>query len=698
MTVLTGAIIGSYRLIEPIGRGGMGEVYRAEHVRLGSQAAIKMLLRGLAGQPEFLARFDQEARSTASLQHPHILEVLDYGDWDGIPYLVMPYLPGGTLRDRLGRGPLPRGEAIRFLDALADALDYAHGQGIVHRDVKPANILLDMRGRPRLSDFGIAHAANDDGHLTTTGALIGTPEYMAPEQAQGAADGRADLYALAVIAYEMLVGRPPFQGKTSIEILLQHQQATVPLDPLRAVHPPLPVELEAVLQRALAKAPDERYQSGSSLAAAVAAALEAGRTGAATLAGMTTGELTIRTAVSSTKTGRTALTPARPPDRPRSITLVAFALGLALLMAAGVLAVALGLPGRLGSGTPASVGAVAPTPDSMTMTPTVASAPPVGSGGAAPLPPTATPIVEAEPRAGAVISGHRPTTTATIAAVPTPFPTASPVPAGPSRAEVEALRASVLSALLALPGTSSGTFIPIAQPEAAVADDPGMVLPAASIIKLAVAGAAYQRVSERRLDPVRPFTLARADKVGGTGILREQPDGTTYSLNQLVETMLVYSDNTATNMIIDRLGGIDAVNAFIVRQGLPNTRMRRKLADFEAQARGLENTTSSGDIAAYLQQLLRGQVVDRATSERILRILETRARQDPNWLLSQLPSGTRAAHISGTLPGVRGDAGIIWAGPQPYILVLFAVDSNERGMEEAIARASADVYRAVGGQ
>ncbi len=266
MSVPDGRVLGAYRLEERIGKGGMGEVYRATHLRLGREAAVKVLPTNLAQEPDFLKRFEREASSAASLTHPHILQVYDYGEQDSTPYLVMPYIKGGTLKDRLERGTVAPHLMVKYLTEVADALDYAHRKGIIHRDVKPANILIDDDERAYLADFGIAKALEGSDSLTQTGLGVGTPEYMAPEQAQGRADTRSDLYALGIMVYQMIVGKVPFSGASTVEVLMKHLQEPVPLD---ALHGPMAQQFGPLLQRALAKDPDHRYQTGRELMANV---------------------------------------------------------------------------------------------------------------------------------------------------------------------------------------------------------------------------------------------------------------------------------------------------------------------------------------------------------------------------------------------------------------------------------------------
>ncbi len=238
----------------------MATVYRGFDTRLERPVAIKVIRTDYNREPEFLKRFEREARALAQLNHPHIVKVLDVGEHEGLPFVVMEFLGGGTLRARIGQ-PLAPAEAARFILPIARALDYAHQLGVIHRDVKPANILLTDRGEPSLSDFGIAKILErrETTELTATGMGVGTPDYMAPEQWQGRASPQSDLYALGVVLYELLTGRRPYVADTPVAVLLKH--ASDPLPPPRQFAPGLPVAVEQVLVKALAKKPEDRYAS-----------------------------------------------------------------------------------------------------------------------------------------------------------------------------------------------------------------------------------------------------------------------------------------------------------------------------------------------------------------------------------------------------------------------------------------------------
>jgi serine/threonine-protein kinase len=253
-----GAQVGPYKILGELGQGGMATVYRAYQPALEREVALKILPDFLIEEPGFKTRFHREAVAVARLQHPNILSVFDHGEQNGVTYIVSEYVEGGTLAARLG-APIQLDYCVRILRPIADALDYAHSEGVVHRDVKPSNILLDRRGVPILSDFGLARMAEtrESDRLTQTGAAVGTPTYMSPEQCAGEEVGPpADIYALAVIAYEMVTGRVPFAGPTPLAVMSAHQLKPPPMP--RKLNPSLPSAVEAPLLAGLAKDPDDR--------------------------------------------------------------------------------------------------------------------------------------------------------------------------------------------------------------------------------------------------------------------------------------------------------------------------------------------------------------------------------------------------------------------------------------------------------
>src|SRR5215204_4784318 len=262
-TLQPGQMLGSYRIINQIGQGGMATVYKAYQASMDRNVAVKVLPGQLAESAEFMQRFQQEARIIARLEHPHILPVFDYGENDGIPYFVMRYLEAGSLKDKMALGPLTLAEIDRVFTQLADALGYAHARGIVHRDLKPANALVDSDGNLFLTDFGIAKLLESASpRLTQTDAIMGTPAYISPEQAQAQkVDQRSDIYSLGIILYEMVTGQVPFTADTPLAIILKHISDPMPLPSL--LKPDIPPSIERVILKALAKEPGDRFATAA---------------------------------------------------------------------------------------------------------------------------------------------------------------------------------------------------------------------------------------------------------------------------------------------------------------------------------------------------------------------------------------------------------------------------------------------------
>lgn len=264
---------GRYIIKSEIGRGGMATVILAYDPRFERDVAIKVLPREFLHDTQFRARFEREAKTVALLEHPAIVPVYDFGEEEGQPYIVMRYMSGGSLADRMRQGAISTNEVIQIFNRLGPALDAAHARGIIHRDLKPGNILFDQYGNAFLSDFGIARMAHTSGVTLTGGNILGTPAYMSPEQVQGdkEIDGRSDIYAMGVILYQLLTGNAPYQATTPARVMMMH--ILEPIPDIRVARPNLPDGIANLINKAMAKEPDDRYQTMGEMAEQLATAM-----------------------------------------------------------------------------------------------------------------------------------------------------------------------------------------------------------------------------------------------------------------------------------------------------------------------------------------------------------------------------------------------------------------------------------------
>ncbi|MBI4768926.1 MAG: protein kinase [Chloroflexi bacterium] len=427
MSDLSRTTLGSYQVLSEIGRGGMAVVYKAYQPAFQRKVALKLINQALAAQSGFAARFEQEARVIASLEHPHILPVYDYGREGKHTYLVMRLIESGTLEDLIrGKGRLEPAQAARILSQTASALDHAHARGIIHRDLKPSNIMLDPAGNAYLTDFGIAKVLQSNLNLTTGTGIIGTPAYMSPEQITGQPlDGRSDVYSLGVVLFEMLAGKQPFTGDTPISVLVKRISEDAP--PLRTAVPEIPPAVEAVVLRALTRDPAERFPSAGGLAAAFDAAVRGLTTVAPTprLSTLASGPDPLRVTGPAPPTRFPAGAPPPSPTggappagrRPGVFLIGGLALiGLLALMAvAGVIGLATGLIPSAMSPAPTATAPVVAAPASTTQS---EASPEPGASQTAETAPTLqpTPRAAAVPPAGRVVFGAaaRPGDTVTV--------------------------------------------------------------------------------------------------------------------------------------------------------------------------------------------------------------------------------------------------------------------------------------------
>lgn len=430
MPVTTGQRLGRYRLGRRVGSGGMAEVWEAQDESLHRPVAVKVILDAVSREPTFTERFVREARTIAGLEHPHILPIYDFGQEGDAVYLVMPLVSGGSLKDRLG-GPVSPAAALDWISGVASALDYAHARGVLHRDVKPANILMDKKDRPLLADFGLAKSVGDStAGLTATGAVMGTPTYMSPEQAMASSlDGRSDQYSLGIIAFQLIAGVVPFTADSPLVVLHKHLQEPPP--PPSRLNPKLSPAIDQVIERALRKNPADRYARCEDFSEALAEAFGGlGEVEQATQP-LRTSE---RARVAAPKHGASEnITGVVSPQR-RRMGVLAGAAGLAAAMLAAIL---LWNKGKAPPGT-------SPMPSPAVLPPPSATAAASPTQTPVPLPPTlqaVAPIAPASPEARAAAtptSGPAPrarpqaTAAPALPAHPTPAPVYQPTPVPPA--------------------------------------------------------------------------------------------------------------------------------------------------------------------------------------------------------------------------------------------------------------------------
>jgi tRNA A-37 threonylcarbamoyl transferase component Bud32/glucose/arabinose dehydrogenase len=543
MADLIGQHLGQYEIVALLGEGGMATVYRARQVSIGRDVAIKIIESKLARNPEFVRRFEREARTVAQLSQIHILKVFDYGQQDDLIYLVMELLAGGSLEDLIRLGALTVDRAARLLEQVGSALDYAHERGVIHRDLKPANVLLDERGDAHLTDFGIAKMLSENTVLTQSGIAIGTPAYMSPEQWLGQpVDNRADIYALGVMLYEMLSGALPFNADTPFGMM--HKHVYDPPPPIREWRPDLPPGVDEVLQEALSKEREKRFQTTEAMVQAFKAAIGAKATPAQLVLG------------SPDPTPRSTLSRIRTRHWGRTDVL---SLGMAITVLIALALVILGLSKR---GQSPEVAAQAPThtPQGVLMlptaTPSATAALTLTPTNTDTLPPTNTPTIKhtLDFRATAVVA-VRETATAKARASFTPAPSSTP--------DIYALALATIHAGTTLTATNL--------PATSTLDLPATL----SAVQTAILALTHDKEESATAIVVASFThtaLPTATSTvtqtptaipTATNLPTASSIATPGSMPLEPQTSLLVSTHTATPMLIPSAANLPAVNSIV---------------------------------------------------------------------------------------------------------------------------------------
>jgi serine/threonine-protein kinase len=401
---------GRYRVEYVLGRSGMSEVYCAHDVELGRRVAVKLLAPDADS-----ARFEREARAVASLAHPNVMQLYDYGEDEGRPYMVLEFVPGGTLEERLAAAkgrPLPDDETQAIAAGIAAGLAHAHARGVVHRDLKPANVLFDDEGRPKLGDFGIARMAAREGTLTEAGTVLGTAAYISPEQAAGApATPASDVYSFGVILYRMLTGRLPFESSDPLELVMMHRDLSPP--PVTDLRDDPPGLLESTATAALLKDPAQRPHDGAAVLAALGVA---GTAATSALADDATRALPV---AAPTTVSPAEPPPPGPPPR-RRVPLLVAAL-LVLLLAGGALAYEMTRPAASSDTTPVTTLPSISLPRSSTTRQTTTQ--PATSEASTTAATTSTAQTTTQPTATQPATTQPPAPTTTLPTTTTPLPT-----------------------------------------------------------------------------------------------------------------------------------------------------------------------------------------------------------------------------------------------------------------------------------